>query len=370
MLVKGERKLVPENIQNLNPYVAGKTIAEVIEAYHPPQISKLASNENRLGCSPLVKDAIMEAFEQIQDYPDSASRKLRAKIAERFAVKPENVIVGAGSESIISMITKTFFLDHEEAITADVTFVGFLIQAGIRGIKIDRLPLTKDFRFDVHAMIEAINDHTKMIYIANPNNPTGTYITKDEFDWFIKRVPDDVLVIMDEAYYEFASDQPDFPDTLKYRLDKVLTLRTFSKAYGLAGFRVGYGIGSEHLIKNLFKVKLTFEPTTLAQAAAIAALDDDAFIEKTKAMVSKNKNRLYNFLKDIGISYVPSYANSVLIYFPTEQEAIGFAQQMLEMGVIIRRMNGFGMPNGVRITIGTDEEMDHLEQSIMNIVPS
>lgn len=370
MLVKRERKLVPENIQNLKPYVAGKTIAEVADEYHPKRISKLASNENRLGCSPLVKNAILKAFDQIQDYPDSAARELRAKIAERYNVKPENVITGSGSESIISMITKTFFLDHEEAITADVTFVGFLIQAEIRGIKINRLPLSDDFRFDVHAIVEAINEHTKMIYIANPNNPTGTYITKDEFDWFIKQVPDDVLVIMDEAYYEFASDRPDFPDTLKYRLDKVLTLRTFSKAYGLAGFRVGYGIGSEHLIKNLFKVKLTFEPTTLAQAAALAALDDDAFIEKTKAMIDRNKKRLYQFLSKIGISYVPSYANSVLVYFPTEKEAIGFTQQMLEMGVIIRRMNGFGMPNGVRITIGTDEEMDHLEESILNIVPS
>jgi len=367
MLVERDKKLVPGNIRDLRPYVAGKTIAEVQETYHPPRISKLASNENRLGCSPKVKDAVNKALSNIQDYPDPISRKLKKELARKYDVKPENIVVGAGSESVISMITKAFFNDGEEAITADVTFLGFRIQSAIRGVTLHQLPLTDDYRYDLTALAEAVNDHTKMIYIANPNNPTGTYITKTEFESFIQKVPDHVLVVMDEAYFEFAKDIQDYPDSLSYKFDNVLTLRTFSKAYGLAGFRIGYGIGHEELIATLHKVKLTFEPTTLAQAAALAALADTEFLDKTRKMVSIGKQRLYTFFEKNNIHYIPTFSNSVMIIFPTEEEAIFFTNEMLKKGVILRRLGGFGMPRGVRITIGVDEEIEHLERSYEEI---
>lgn len=367
MLLERKKEMIPANIRELKPYIAGKTIEEVKETYNPPEISKLASNENRLGCSPMVKKNVNDALKNIQDYPDPVSRKLKRKLAEKLGVKTENIVIGSGSESVISMITKAFFNNDDEAITADVTFLGFRIQAAIRGIKLIQVPITDDYHFDLNAILNAINGHTKMIYVANPNNPTGTYINKAEFENFVKQVPEDILIVMDEAYYEFTNEISDFPDTLSYKFDNVITLRTFSKAYGLAGFRIGYGIGHKDLITTLHKVKLTFEPTTLAQAAASAALDDEEFLEKTRTMVSKGKERLYRFFEKKNIEYIPTFSNAVMIVFSTEEEAIFFTQEMLKRGVILRRLGGFGIARGVRITIGTDKEMTHFERSFEDI---
>lgn len=362
------RRLVPINIRDLSPYVAGKTIAEVEEEYKPPQISKLASNENRLGCSPDVKTEVIKAMQEIQDYPDPAARQLRKVLAEKNHVKPENILVAAGSESVIAILCRTFFLNNEEAITADATFVGFFVQANIRGISIKKVPVTGDYRFDLEAMAEAITERTKMIYIANPNNPTGTYITDTEFERFMRRIPDDVLVVMDEAYYEYASDVADYPHSLEYGYNNVIILRTFSKAYGLAGFRIGYAIASEEIIANMMKTKLTFEPTTLAQAAALAAIGDHKFLKETIKTVEKGKKRLYKFFEKHGVEYVSSISNSVMMVLPGEQEAIDFTQAMLEEGVILRRINAFGLPNCVRITIGRKKEMEHFERSFEKVM--
>lgn len=363
-----DRKLVPNNIRDLSPYVAGKTITEVEEEYQPPQISKLASNENRLGCSPNVQREVIKAMQEIQDYPDPIAQQLRKVIAEQNNISSENIMIAAGSESIISILCRTFFLNHEEAITADATFVGFFVQANIRGISIKKVPVTDDYRFDLDAMAVAISDRTKMVYIANPNNPTGTYVTDSEFQRFMRKVPDDVLVIMDEAYHEYARDVADYPHSMHQEYDNVITLRTFSKAYGLAGFRIGYAIASEEIISHLMKTKLTFEPTTPAQAAALAALGDQAFLKKTKDTVEEGKKRLYKFFENKGIEYVPSVSNSVLMVLPSEQQAIDFNEAMLEEGVILRRVNAFGLPNCIRITIGRKKEMDHFEHSFEKVM--
>ncbi len=362
------RPLVPDNIDSLTPYEAGKTIAEVREAYQPSRISKLASNENRLGCSPRVEEAVLEALEEIQDYPDPVSRKLREELAERNDVDPENIIVAAGSESIISILCRTFFLDGEEAITAEATFVGFFVQANIRGITLRQVPMDEEYGFDLERMAEAITPATKMIYVANPNNPTGTYVSKDEFERFMERVPDDLLVIMDEAYFEFAEEVGDYPHSLDYGYPNVLTLRTFSKAYGLAGFRVGYAMGPRRLINEMMKTKLTFEPTAPAQAAARAALKDREFLEKTKTMVAESRSRLYDFFDREGIRYVPSVSNSVLMLLPDAEQAGAFTQAMMEEGVILRRTHAFGLPEGIRITVGRREEMEHFEESFQKVV--
>lgn len=367
MFDDSEHPLVPDNIRDLSPYVAGKTIAEVKEEYNPKRISKLASNENRLGCSSRVKEAVAKTLEEIQDYPDPASRKLRSILAERNDVKPSNIIVGAGSESVISILCRTFFLNHEEALTADATFVGFFVQANIRGITINRVPITGDYRFNLHALLGATSQATKMIYIANPNNPTGTYITGDEFEHFMEEVPDDVLVIMDEAYYEYARHIDDYPDSVTYRYPNVITLRTFSKAYGLAGFRIGYAIGHEEVIANMLKTKLTFEPTATAQAAAVAALSDENFLHQSREVVETGKKRLYSFFDKHDVEYVPSVSNSVLMVLPSTQEAKDFTQAMLEQGVILRRVHAFGLPNCIRITIGKVEDMQHFEDSFKKI---
>lgn len=361
------KPLVPENIEQLNRYVAGKTIAEVVEAYNITKIAKLASNENRFGFSPKVNDAVIKALPTIMNYPDPVSRDLRTAIAKKNEVNPEQVLVASGSESIISMLCRTFFLNKENAISCSATFVGFFVQIGVRGVHLKKIPPTKDYKFDVKATINAIDENTKMIYIANPNNPTGTYITKSEFEWMMERVPKDVLVVMDDAYYEFAIGVKDYPDALTYGFENIIVLRTFSKAYGLAGFRVGYAIANETIINYLLKTKLTFEPGTLGQVAALAAYDDEEFLQQSVNIVNESKSRLYDFFDENGVNYAKSISNSVMMIFDTEQEAIDFTQGMLEKGVILRRINAFGLPKCVRISMGIKEEMDHFEEAFLEV---
>ncbi|MBO6523563.1 MAG: histidinol-phosphate transaminase [Balneolaceae bacterium] len=362
-----QKEIVPANIEQLKPYVAGKTIAEVVEAYQPNEISKLASNENRLGHSASVDEAVNKALKVIHDYPDPLSKQLRSAIAERIGVKQENLIVGSGSESLLGILCKTFFHNKQNIITADVTFIGMYVQAQIRGVKIKKIPLTKDFRFDVKAMVNAIDEHTRMLYIANPNNPTGTYIANKEFEWLMENVPKDVLVIMDEAYYEFAHDVEDYPDVLSYNFENVIILRTFSKGYGLAGFRVGYGIAQKNLIDYMLKTKLAFEPGGLGQAAALAAFQDADFLEQSRHTVQIGKEELYNFFDEHNVKYVPSISNFVMMVFETEDEAVFFTQKMLEEGVILRRINAFGLASCVRVTIGIPKEMEHFKRAFKKV---
>ncbi|MDZ7692544.1 MAG: histidinol-phosphate transaminase [Balneolaceae bacterium] len=364
---KRKRPVVPDHIRELKPYQAGKTIVEVKELYNPPRISKLASNENRLGCSKVVEQAVQEALAEIQDYPDPLARKLREKIADRNNVDPENVVDGAGSESLIANLFRTFFHEGEEAISASATFVGFFVHANVQNLRIKSTPLTEGYGFDPQALVEAITDRTKLIYIANPNNPTGTYLSKDEFEYLMAHVPGDVLVVMDEAYYEYAHTISDYPASLDYTLDNILTLRTFSKAYGLAGFRVGYGIGHPEVIEMMTKTKLAFEPSSMAQAVAIAAYDDQEHVEKSRQMVECGKRRLYSLFDKYDITYVPTAANSVMAVFPNGEIARQFNQQMMKNGVILRRLGMFGLANGIRITIGTEQELEHFEESFKEV---
>lgn len=358
---------VPDHIEALTPYQAGKTIAEVKELYNPSQISKLASNENRLGCSRVVEQAAKEALSNIQDYPDPLAWQLRKKIAFRNGVHPQNVIVGAGSESLVANLFRTFFEDEQQALSASATFVGFFVHANVQNVPIVTTPLTGDYGFDCQALLEAVTDRTKMIYIANPNNPTGTYLSTEEFEYLAEQVPDHILLVMDEAYHEYACDIDDYPNSLDYTFDNVLTLRTFSKAYGLAGFRVGYGIGHPRIVEMMMKTKLAFEPSTMAQAVAMAAYEDQEHVNKSRQMVEKGKQRLYSLFDEYDITYVPSAANSVMIVLPDQQMAKDFNQNMMQRGVILRRLSMFGLPHGIRITVGTPKEMHHFEESFRKI---
>jgi len=360
-------KLLPDNIKKLKPYVAGKTIAEVKKEYGLERISKLASNENRLGCSSKVKDAVLESLKEIQDYPDPIAGKLRRAIADRNGVKESEVILAAGSESIISILCRTFFKHDDNAVTANATFVGFFVQAGVRGIELKKIPVTDDYCFDVDGILNAIDEKTKMVYLANPNNPTGTYLKADEYKKLVDSIPEHVLLIADEAYYEYAAEVKDYLPAIDYRNENVIILRTFSKAYGLAGFRIGYAIADEKLITEMLKTKLTFEPTAPAQAAAHAAYGDNLFLNRSIEVVKKGRQRLYDFFDAHSVKYEKSISNSVMMILNSEEEAINFTQKMLEQGVILRRINAFGLPECVRITIGTPSEMDHFEESFKQI---
>lgn len=358
---------VPERIHNLKPYVAGKTIAEVKKEFNIHQISKLASNENRLGCSPDVTKAILEAMQQIQDYPDPVSRDLRKEISVRNSVDESEVIVAAGSESILSILCRSLTGPDFNIVTANATFVGIYVQAGVMGCTVKRVPVTKEFGFDSEKMLDAIDENTRMIYIANPNNPTGTFMNKAEYSSFVERVPNDVLIVADEAYFEYAKDVDDYPPALDYRKENVIVTRTFSKGYGLAGFRIGYAIGDSNLIEQLMKCKLTFEPTALAQAAALAAIRDEKFLEKSVKLVEHEREKLYRFFQSNQAEFVKSISNSVMIVFENEKQATDFTRQMLENGVILRCLHAFGLPDCVRTTIGTAREMDHFKEIFLQI---
>jgi histidinol-phosphate aminotransferase len=226
----------------------------------------------------------------------------------------------------------------------------------------------KDHRYDLNALVEKITDYTKIIYIANPDNPMGTYITRKEFDDFYKHVPERCLIILDEAYYEFAKDKSDYPDSMSYRYDNVITLRTFSKAFGLAGARIGYGLAHENLIGNLMKVKVPFEPSLPAQAAGLGALMDDEHLNKTLAIT---KEGLYFFeteLKSLKIQTVPSAANFITTFWDTDEKAKQITEALFQKGFIVRQLNAFGWPDAIRISIGTMDQNQNFINTLKTII--
>ena len=358
--------LVPPYIESLEPYKPGKPIAEVQREFGIRNVVKLASNENPLGPSPLAVEEIKRHCGDLHLYPNGGL-ELREVLAQQYRLKVGNVIAGSGSEGIMSNIIRTFLCDDDEVLTAEGTFIGFYVLAQSRGVKIVTVPL-KEYRFDLEAIADAINDHTKIIYLANPNNPTGTIFSKSEFDEFMKAVPEHVLIILDEAYFEYAKGNPDYPDSMQYRYDNVITLRTFSKIYGLAGVRIGYGFAHDKLIGNLLKVKLPFEPSTLAQAAGIAALSDTGFVKRSLDLNTRGKQWLAQAFHDLGLTAIPTDANFFMLVFDDEDEVDAFCNGLLHLGVIVRPLKAFRLPDCVRITIGTQEENERLTEAMSRVL--
>ena len=357
--------LVPVHIENLSPYKPGKPISHVKRDLGLKYVIKLASNENPSGPSPLALDAVKNALFDYNRYPDSAAFNLRNRLAIRFNVKVENVILGAGSEGIMSTIMRTFLREKDEIIAAKNSFIGFRVLANASGFKTNWISMD-DYHYNLASMAKAINDQTKIIYLANPDNPTGTYFNVKKFDAFMSKVPDRVLVLLDEAYFEYAKDVLDYPDSMHYRYDNVITLRTFSKAYGLAGFRIGYGFAHEDIINNLMKVKLPFEPSTPAQIAAIAALGDKNYIQSSLKLNKEGIAGMKKLFDEYELDYIPTIANFLTLVFKNEKSAKLFCKSMLQRGVILRHLSGFGLPECVRVTTGTQEEntifFDHISR--------
>lgn len=361
--------LVPEYIRNLQVYKAGKPIEELAREKKLERISKLASNENPLGPSPFAIREMTGGLWNLHRYPDMHAYALKSALAQMYDLKRENIILGNGSEGIMAYIARAFLQPGSEVVTSENTFIGFYILARSVGAITKTVPLTTDYRFDVNAMSKAITEKTKCIYIANPNNPTGTYITKSEFDLLMKSVPDHVLVILDEAYFEFAKDHHDYPDSMEYRYDNVITLRTFSKAYGLSGIRVGYGFGHEDLIANLTKVKLPFEPNLIAQLGAVGALKDQPHLDRTLKINSEGMKKLHKYLSEKGLKPISSITNFITIKTGSFEASQYLCESLLDQGVIIRSLIANEMPEYVRISIGTPEEMDHFYEAMNEVLP-
>ncbi|HEX5226493.1 MAG TPA: histidinol-phosphate transaminase [Bryobacteraceae bacterium] len=357
--------LVPPYIEALRPYQAGRSIEEVQRAYGLTRVSKLASNENPFGSSPLAIAAITHSLSGLNYYPNSGL-DLRRVLAEEFETKVDNVIVGNGSESIISNIIRTFLGDEDEVLTTEAAFIGFQVLAKSRGVAYRTVPY-RNWHYDLAALAAAITERTKIVYLANPNNPTGTIFSKHEFDEFYRHVPERVLIILDEAYFEYAKDNPRYPDSMHYRYDNVITLRTFSKIYGLAGVRIGYGFAHDRLISNLLKVKLPFEPSTLAQAAGIGALADREFLHRSLELNAHGIKFLTTALRGLGFNVIASEANFIMIVLPAPEHASKLTEDLLTQGIIIRPLASFGLPNCVRISTGTAEDNERCVEAIQKL---
>ena len=346
--------LVPPYIEHLQPYEPGRSAEEVKRKYGLSRVAKLSSNENPLGPSPLASAALSRHLRNLNRYPNGGL-DLRVRLAEEFDVKLANVIAGSGSDGIMSNIIRTFLCDEDEVLTTEAAFAGFQVLARSRGVAYRTVPY-RDWHYDLRALAAAIGEKTKIVYLANPNNPTGTIFSRQEFEEFYRHVPERVLIILDEAYFGYAQDNPRYPDSMHYRYDNVITLRTFSKIYGLAGLRIGYGFAHEDLIANLLKVKLAFEPTALAQAAGIAALADREFVHRSLELNARSLRLLTTSLRQMGFEVIPSHANFVMIPLADASNAGRLVEQLLRRGIIVRPLAGFGLPHCIRVSTGTDEE--------------
>lgn len=344
-------------IKKIKPYVGGKAIEELSRqsGLAVSQIVKLASNENPLGPSPKALLAIRQALLGINRYPDSNYFRLSETISAKLKVKSDSLAFGNGSDELIDVIIKGFSLPADVVISAKATFLEYEIISQVNGRKFKAVPL-KDYAYDLEriALAAAAGKRARIIFIANPNNPTGTYVSREEVARFLKKIPPEVLVVFDEAYNEFI-DVRDFPKSLglinRYNL---IILRTFSKAYGLAGLRMGFAIANPKIIQIMNTVRQPFNVNFLADVAACAAIGDRAFVKKTQQIIWEEKYFLYKNFKRLGITYIPSVANFIL--FEVGRNAQRLIGALLKKGVIVRGMAAYGLKDFVRVTIGTRRE--------------
>ena len=352
-------------LESLVAYDPGKPIEETARelGLDPDKIIKLASNENSLGPSPKAIKAMKKACESVHIYPDGGGYKLRTAIAEEFGLARENVVLGNGSNEIIELIGHGFLSPGDNVIAAEHAFVVYKLMATLFGAETIEVP-DPGFVHDLEAMADAITPQTKKVFIANPNNPTGTMVDQKAIDKFMDRVPDHVTVVFDEAYYEFL-DTP--PDTMKYVEEgrNVVIMRTFSKIQGLAGLRIGYGITTPEIAEVLQKCRQPFNSNAIAQAGALAGLMDDEHQEKTRAMNRAGLKFYHESVEAMGLEYVPSVANFVLVKVGDGDAVFS---KMLKRGVIIRAMRGYKLPEYVRISVGTETENARCIEELKEVI--
>ena len=348
-------------VRTLGTYQPGTPIEEVKRRLKLSSVIKLASNENALGPSPKALVALRQATGALHRYPDAGCTRLRAAIAKKLRVDPGAVIVGNGSDELIGLALRAFVDPGDEVVVAQPTFLIYELQARACGASVSVVPL-RHYRYDLVAMRAAVTPHTKLVFIANPDNPTGTYVTKRELSAFLRDLPAETIVMVDEAYYEFV-DATDYPQTLSWVMDRPLIItRSFSKAYGLAGLRVGYGIAQPSLIAAMHQVREPFNVNSLAQAAAEAALADAAFLAKTRRLVQDGRRYLVKELDRLRLRYVPSVTNFLLIELGPGAAEV--ARKLLARGVIVREMSAWKLPGCIRVTVGTMAENRRFIQAL------
>jgi histidinol-phosphate aminotransferase len=358
--------LANEHILGIAPYEPGKPVEELERELGIHGAIKLASNENPLAPSEKVQKAILDALPNLNRYPDGSGYYLREALARRHAVTADHVVLGNGSNELIELVVRAFLRPGDEAIIPHPSFVVYpMIVQAVGGIRV--VVTLTDQRLDLEGMARAITPMTKIVFIANPNNPTATIVTADEVERFMAHVPDRVIVVFDEAYWEFAQG-PDFPDSLAYMRQgrKAVVLRTFSKAASLAGLRVGYAVADPDCVALLHRIRAPFNVNALAQVAALAALQDESHVVECLRMIEAGRAYLYGEFGSLGVKYTPSRANFILV--DVGRNAAEMYQRLLREGVIVRPMTSFGMESALRVTIGTPEENRRLVKALRNVL--
>ncbi len=354
-------------VNTLSPYIPGKPISEVQRELGIERVIKLASNENPLGNSPAATKAVQDWSKNMAIYPDGNCTDLRNVLSKKLGITPEQLLFGSGTDQVIEIIAQTYINPGDNSIMGYPSFPRYETVVKVMDGEAIEVPLTGDYRIDLDAFLERINDRTKIIWLCNPNNPTGTMITEEEQRAFIEKVPRDVLIILDEAYYEYARGG-EYPDSIKLldEFDNLLILRTFSKAYGLAGIRVGYAISNQDIIGYINRVRGPFNTNAAAQVAAIAALNDQDFINHSIETNNQGKEYLYAAFKEMELDYIPTYANFMMVKTNVPSQQIFKA--LLKKGIIIRSGDIFGMDDWIRVTIGTMEENQIFIQALKEVI--
>ena len=339
---------------SLQPYPAGKPIEEVQREYGLETVIKMASNENPLGPSPKAMEAVRQALAESNRYPDGNAYLLRTALSKKFNVTLDHLIIGNGSDELVLFIALTYLGPQDQIIVSDKAFIRYEMAAQVMGTQCVHVPM-KDFRHDLDGMAQAVGPQTRAIFFSNPNNPVGTMVNRMAVERLLDAVPPRVVIIIDEAYREYV-DHPDYPDALTYLKThpNVIVLRTFSKAHGLAGLRIGYGIAHPQIIRDINRVRPPFNVNRLAQAAALAALEDEEHVQRTVRMNTEQKAYLEQELTRLKIAFIPSSTNFILI--DAGFDSLKVSQYLLTQGIIVRPMAGFRMPTHLRVTIGTPEE--------------
>ncbi len=359
-------KIANQQLRDLVAYEPGKPVEDLARelGIPPEKIIKLASNENPLGPSPRAREAMIETIERAHFYPDGGGYYLREAIAQRHGLSRANVILGNGSNEIIEFLGHAYLQPGDEVVVARHSFAVYRLMAQLFGAKVVEVP-DPGFKHDLEAMLAAITPRTKEVFVANPNNPTGTMVFQDEIDRFMDRVPEHVITVFDEAYHEFL-DEP--PDVLRYVREgrPVVVLRTFSKIQGLANLRIGYGLACAEIAEVLQKARQPFNANGIAQAGALAGLQDEEHMRRTREVTHEGRTYLQSEFLAMGLEYVPSYANFVLVQVGRGREVF---EALLREGIIVRDMGSYGLPEWIRVSVGTMEQNRSFVRALRRIRP-
>ena len=355
------------SVNALTPYQPGKPVEDVQRELGLDRVVKLASNEGPFGPFPAAAEAIASGIPDLNRYPDGGAYRLHEKLAARHGVDIAEIAVGAGADGCIDMVSQAILDPGDEIVSGWPSFPSYVIYARKQGAEAKLVPLV-EHRYDLDALLAAVSPRTKLVYVCLPNNPTGTMNTADELDDYFARVPDHVLTVVDQAYFEYI-DRPDYPDAVERYLKagkRVIVLRTFSKIYGLAGLRVGYAVGPRRCIASMAKVRRPFDLTTPAQAAAVASIGEDAEIERRRSVNAEGLARLELLLREHGLEPVPSVGN--FMYVETGSDANELFDRLLREGVIVRPLAGFGAPTAIRVSVGTAGELDFFAAALNRVL--